>query len=150
MTENCAKEFKLLLIQNIVNETFSGAYDPLSKRYVEWKQKHGAYSGFWKQWGDLVRAISIRQTPKGNVVEVNRGAMPSRSSSWTTSATLTPIWKYAFYNEMGYTPRQVGFMFRGQAARPVFKPSAEQYRIGFLDRRRRDALNKIRSRWGNG
>lgn len=148
MTENCAKEFKLLLIQNIVNETFSGGYDPLSKRYVEWKQQQGAYSGFWKQWGDLVRAIWIRPTPKGFTVEVNRGAMPSRSSSWGSKKIITPVWKYAFYGEMGRKPG--GFIRNGQPPRAVFKPSAEQYRVGFLDRRRRDALNKIRSKWGNG
>ena len=144
MTHNCAKDYSMLLIQNIVNEKFSGSYDPLNERYEEWKSQHGGESGFWKLWGDLLRAISIRSTPKGFTVGIEKDVLPSKSSSMGKIQKITPIWEYAYYGEMG---RGQSAWSKGQPARAVFKPSAEEYRLIFLGKRRREAFDKIRRAW---
>jgi len=147
MNHNCAKDLRMLTIRNIMDEKYSGGYAPLSEKYEDWKARHGGETGFWKLWGDLVRAISIRETPKGYTVGIEKNVLPSRSSSMGKTKKITPIWKYAAYGELGYSARQVGFMFRDQKARPVFKPSAEEFRLSFLDKRRNDAFDKIKRAW---
>jgi len=144
MTNNCAKDYRMLLIQNIMDEKYSGSYTALNERYEEWKEKNGGESGFWKLWGDLVRAISIRQTPKGFTVGIEKGVMPTRSSSMGKTKKITPIWQYAYYGEFG---RGTAAWSKGQPARPVFKPSAEEFRLTFLDKRRMDAFDKIKRAW---
>jgi len=135
----------MLLITNIMDEKYSGSYEPLNERYEDWKAKHGGETGFWKLWGDLVRAISIRSTPKGFTVGIEKGVMPTRSSSTGKVQKLTPVWEYAYYGEFGRGPG--GWSTKGQPARPVFKPSAEEFRLSFLDKRRRDAFDKIKRAW---
>lgn len=145
MLQNCAKELKILLIQNIMYGKYSSIYPPLSEGYEKWKIKQGGESGFWKLWGSLVASISIRDTPKGFSVGIEKDAMPIRSSSMGKVKKLTPVWMYAWYGE--YSHWQKGIFHGIQPSRPVFRPTQNEYRLLFLDKRRKDAFNKIKSAW---
>jgi hypothetical protein len=147
LTDGCAEEFKELLIQNIMMDKFAGGYRPLSPKYKEWKQKHGGLPGFWKLWGELYNAISLRDTPKGTSVGIERDVLPARTSSLIGQDTFTPIWKYAYYNEYGYGTMRVGFLTRDQAKRPVFHPTQVEYKAIFWEKRANKSLNKFRGVW---
>ena len=148
LTLRCAKEERMLLIQNIMSEKFAPGYEKLSPIYEEWKAEHGGESGFWKLYGSLVSAITIRDTPKGNSVGIEKNVMPTRSSSWGRSQKLTPIWKYAWYGEMsrqGFS--KGGLTVNAQPGRPVFRPTAQEYRTVFLGKQRSAALDRIMGVW---
>jgi len=128
-----------------MTEKYRSLYPELNEQYAEWKAKHGAESGFWKLWGSLVSAISVRETPKGYSVGIEKNVMPIRTSSMGKKTKLTPVWMYAWYGE--YSHGQRG-LFRGiQPSRPVFRPTQYEYNKIFLDKRRKDALNKIKAAW---
>jgi len=145
MLRNCANEHRTLLIQNIMWGKYSSIYPELSPGYEKWKEKQGGESGFWKLWGSLVSAISVRETPKGFSVGIEKDAMPIRTSSMGRKRKLTPIWMYAWYGE--YSHRQRGMFFGIQPSRPVFRPTQNEYRLMFLDKRRKEAFDKIKRAW---
>jgi hypothetical protein len=145
MNYTAAKELKMLLISNIMSEKFAGLYPELSKPYADWKEKHGGQAGFWKLWGSLVSSISVRETPKGYSVGIEKNMMPIKTSSMGKKSKLTPVWMYAWYGE--YSHRQRGIFHGIQPSRPVFRPTYHEYYVMFMDKRRKDALDKIKAAW---
>lgn len=153
ITQDLAQEFRKELIYNILTQKYAGGYEPLSKIQMEYKEKHGLPPDFWIQWGDLLKTISLRATPKGFSVGVERNVMPSRSSSFLKkhedgSGPRTPVWKYFWYNEFGRGPFSAkGVSVSRQPARPVFVPTMKEFKAEFLVARREKAWQKIRSAW---
>jgi hypothetical protein len=149
MTRNCAYEFKTLLIWNIATGKFDPLYDALSPGYKLWKkQQEGSQQGFWKLWGSVQSSFSVRPTPKGYSIGIEKGVMPIRTSSWGTKKKLTPVWMYFWYGEKGMNAFSRNGMNVGeQPPRPVFEPTRDEYRVQFLDKRRRNALDNIAREW---
>jgi hypothetical protein len=149
MTHNCANEFRLLLIWNILTGKFDSFYRPLSPVYKKWKDKQeGAEQGFWKLWGTLQLSFQVRPTPKGYSIGVDKAALPQRTSSWGTKKKLTPVWMYFWYGEKGRLPFSRNGMNVGeQPPRPVFSPTIDEYRPVFNDKRSRDVLDKVKRTW---
>jgi len=145
MIYNCAKDYKTLLIQNIMFEKYRGMYKKLNPLYEDWKEKNNASMGFWKLWGSLINAISIRDTPKGYSVGIEKNVMPLETSSMGKKKKITPVWMYAWYGE--YTHYQKG-IFKGiQPARPVFRPTQLEYKLTSYTKRKMELFNKIRNSW---
>lgn len=145
MIYNCAKEYKILLINNIMFGKFSGMYPDLNPTYKKWKKKQGALDGFWKLWGSLVNSISIRETPKGYSIGIEKNVMPMRTSSMGKKKKITPVWMYAWYGE--YSHRQQGIFNGVQPSRPVFRPTQFEYQPIFKEKRAKEAFSKIRNSW---
>ena len=102
MTHNCANEFKMLLIWNIATGKYDSLYEPLSPSYKLWKKnQEGSLEGFWKLWGSLMGSFSVRPTPKGYSVGVEKSVLPMKTSSWGTKKKITPVWMYYWYGEKG-------------------------------------------------
>jgi len=148
MTRNCAGEFKTILILNMATSKYSAAYAELSPSYKKWKAKNASFEGFWKLWGSLMTSISLRETPKGYSVGVQKDVVPMRTSSWGSNKKLTPVFMYFWYGEKGRNAfSKNGMVVRNQPPRPVFQPTVDEYRIEFLDKRRKEAINKIHKVW---
>jgi hypothetical protein len=149
MTHNCANEFKTLLIWNIATGKYDSLYDPLSPSYKLWKKnQEGSQEGFWKLWGSLQSSFSVRPTPKGYSVGVEKSVLPSRTSSWGTKKKITPVWMYYWYGEKGRNAfSRNGMNVAVQPPRPIFMPTYDEYKVGFLDKRRKATLDKIAREW---
>ena len=148
LTRDLADDYQKFLIGNIINQRYAGDYPALSETYLKWKRSHGGQEGFWKLYGDLVNAISIRPTEKGYSVGIERDALPSQTSSMFEPKKITPIWQYAMYGEKG---RGSFSTMRGhlgsQPARPVFGPSAEEFKATFVKKRQEGAFGNIGKAW---
>jgi hypothetical protein len=145
--EDLAKEYKDKLVFNIATEKYGYLYQPLSSKYVKWKQDNADHTGFWKMYGTLMRSISLRETPKGYSVGVEKDILPTQSSSWYNPKKITPVWMYAWYGEKGYSTRKVGFLVRRQVPRPVFTPTTSEFKILNWSRAGRLTMAKIRKAW---
>lgn len=145
MCYNAAKEYKILLINNIMFEKFSGLYDDLNPSYKKWKKRQGKDDGFWKLWGSLVNSISLRETPKGFSVGIEKNVMPLETSSMGKIKKITPVWMYAWYGEHSY--KHEGIFTGVQPARPVFRPTQEEFKPIFKEKRAKEAWSKIRNSW---
>jgi hypothetical protein len=148
LTRDLADDYKKFLISNIINQHYASTYPELSEVYLKWKEKQGGQEGFWRLWGDLVNAISVRVTEKGYSVGIEKDAMPSRTSSMFNPKKVTPIWQYAKYGEEGRGSFET---MRGrlgpQPARPVFGPSAEEFKVLFVKKRQEGAFNNVTKVW---
>lgn len=145
--EDLAKEYKEKLVFNISTEKYGALYQPLSEKYVKWKQDNADHTGFWKMYGTLMNSISIRDTPKGYSVGVEKNVLPAQSSSWWKPKKITPVWMYAWYGEKGYSIRKVGFLMRRQVPRPVFTPTTAEFKILNWQRAGKLTVAKIRRTW---
>lgn len=143
MIYNCAREFKILLIQNIMFEKYKGLYKPLNPLYEDWKEKNNGAMGFWKLWGSLVNAISLRETPKGYSVGIEKNVMPIKTSSMGRKKKITPVWMYFWYGEHIHFQKGI---FKGvQPARPVYMPTVLEYKYSSYNKRQQELFSKIRN-----
>jgi len=145
MSYNAAKEYKILLINNIMFQKFSGLYPDLSPVYAKWKKAQGGSQGFWKLWGSLINAISLRETPKGFSVGIEKNVMPIKTSSIGKKKKITPVWMYAWYGE--YSHGQQGIFNGIQPSRPVFRPTQHEFDPIFKEKRAKESWSKIRNSW---
>ena len=145
-----AEEFRISLVLNIVTQRFSGTFDPLSPAWKKWKAKHGASPNFWVAYGDLHRAITVRETKKGYSVGAELGVYPTRSTSFDNKRTeKTAIWKYLFYNEFGRGPIDNGkFKVGPQPARPTIAPTRANLGEEFWTQKmRKEFEKKVAEAW---
>ncbi len=148
MQYHSAVGFHHLLINNLVHERFKGggfgfgSYAPYNPRYAAWK---GSSSGFWILDGDLVSNIVKRKMgrPKGWAVGVN-DVPDSGKKSWLKergkAGKRKSIGMYAIMNEFGDPARNF-------PARPLFRPTREEYAKDHWPKEGMKSLVKIGNQW---
>lgn len=140
----CSIDYKNLVIQNILTQKFATTYRPYSPRYAKWKtQQMLGGSHFWRLYGDLLKSISAFRTSDGWMGGIPAGAMDSGGKSWfSTRGSLKGAAKsiamYAKVMEHG---------LNRHPARPVFGPTAQEYRQSGYKVRASRSLGKIRFGW---
>ncbi len=144
MPRRCANEASQLLRGNINKQAFT-PYTRYTKRYAKWKREQGYPSMFWKLSGDLIRAIRVHRVAHTEwFAGISDSAMDSGGKSYGKGRRV-PIGMYANILEYGGKFPQVN---QEHPPRPVFVPTAQQYRKGGLMLKQADkSFKKIASKW---
>lgn len=143
MPRRCAMEAVQLLRGNINKQAFS-PYVSYTKKYAKWKRQQGRPSMFWKLTGDLIQAIRVhRITQTAWMAGISGSAMDSGGKSYGKGRRV-PIGMYARILEYGGNFGSGG----KHPKRPVFVPTAHQYRTGGMMMKQADRSFKvIGSKW---
>ena len=140
----CAVEFRQLLIRNIVTQKYASRYARYSQRYAHWKsQVMGFGLDYWKLSGDLLRSLTAFKTTRGYMAGIPAGVLDSGGKSWDGDSQ-NPVGdreyvaKYAAKLEMGG---------HNQPARPLFKPTTEEYAVAGFPIKGRESLKRMSRVW---
>ncbi|RLA02600.1 MAG: hypothetical protein DRQ42_00220 [Gammaproteobacteria bacterium] len=150
LPRSCAIEARNLLIGNINKQSF--LYQSYSKAYRKWKIKMGYPLIYWRLRGDLANNIRFfrksaaltSMDPSGRkggvswMAGVPGGIYDSGGKNWSGSGAPTQIALYARVNEYGNSK---------VPARPLFRPTALQYKKAYLPKQGMRSLLRIRGKW---
>jgi hypothetical protein len=104
---------------NISIQKFAGQWSPLNQRYKEWKIFAYGESRWWIMSGALQKSLSAFKLSGGWFGGIPAHAMaPSTSWFGTKPGAPVSIAEYGYWAEYGR---------RGQAARPLFNPTLEEF-----------------------
>jgi hypothetical protein len=143
----CAVDYVNLLRRNIMTQKFAGGYAPYHPRYRQWKSEYFATTGFWVMRGSVVNALTVYRDrhPQRWVGGLPPGAGTVPGSSWFgPPGTGKPanINMYAYVNEYGGS---YGGSVR--PARPVFRPTKQEYERSGFPKRGKESLDIIGRSW---
>jgi len=143
-----AVEFCNLLRINISTQKYAAGYQSYNEQYLAWKSTYGKGAGrvnYWELYGDLLANIKPSKTGKGKnkgwLGGVGAGISDDGGKSWLGTGSKGKPRYIAAYGVWGEYGR------RGQAARPLFTPTSEEYeKTGFVQQSDK-SLNMILNVW---
>jgi hypothetical protein len=104
---------------NISTQRFAGQWSPLNQRYKEWKLFAFGESRWWIMSGALQKSLSAFRLQGGWFGGVPENATaPGTSWFGTDPGSPVSIAEYGYWAEYGR---------RGQAARPLFNPTLDEF-----------------------
>lgn len=142
MPRRCALEATQVLRGNINKQAYA-PYQSYTDKYAKWKRQHGYPNMFWKLSGDLIRNIKTHRISHTEwMAGISDSAMGVRGH-YSGNLKRYPIAKYARVLEYG------GNFGRGgrHPARPVFRPTAKDYRRSLMPKQADKSLGIIASKW---
>lgn len=144
LPRRAAQEAVALLRENIYRQTYAGRYRPWTSRYRDWKVKRGAPMMYWNLSGDLIRNLrSIRFGSRDFVAGIQANIMDSGNKSFGKKGKQKAIAMYAYVMEYGGDYGKGG----KHPARPLFRPTANEYWRDFLPRQGHLSLIAIGDKW---
>ena len=148
MPRRCSHDAVSLLRGNINKQVFA-PYAPYSERYRKWKSERGYPLIFWKLKGDLIMAIKSHRITSGMGQEVqylagiSSTAYDSGAKDYYGRGPRKRIAEYARILEFGGSFGKGG----NHPARPLFRPTARQYRHGAMINQGVKSLRNIANKW---
>lgn len=137
----CANDYVELLRKNMLSQKFAARYDAYSPRYKKWKDKYYGDKGYWLLTKTLYNIVGTYRGQKpGDWIgglPPNMGTTRRVMGSQKRRRTQVSVNVYAHANEYGI----------GVPARPIFKPTKEEYENGQFIQRIKQFKNEIRKRW---
>lgn len=138
MTQACADEYRLLVINNLLTQKFATGYRPYSPKYAKWKtQTMMLGSQFWRLYGDLVNNIEVFKVGDTFMGGIKAGVMDSGGKSWFS----TPA------RRLGKPKEIVMYAKKLEKDRPLFEPTRQEYKNSGYPARGILALRKIGAGW---
>ena len=130
-----AIDYYQLLTKNILSGKYAGSWT-YGKEYGPWKIKNRP-GPFWKLTGDLMKSLTTWKDGKGY-----RSGIPAGKTGGMGWSLKGPhkrsIGMYGWYGEYGR---------KGQPARPLFKPTMDEYAASGHKKRGAEALKGIGRHW---
>lgn len=116
----CAVDYVYRVSNNISTQKFAASYSPLNERYRHWKiLQFGQDKGFWVLRGLLQKSIKPFKVREGWFGGIDADIM-APGTSWFGEKPGSPISiaEYGYWLEYGR---------RGQPARPLFRPTLDEF-----------------------
>jgi len=141
-----ALDYRELLTSNILTEKYASVYPPYNERYKAWKETYFASMGFLKMRRTMVDNLTVYRGKYKNWVYsgLPPGLMVSGSSWFGPPGKGKPVSvnMYAWVNEYGGN-----WGFGVHPARPVWRPTKDEYqKDGFINRGN-ESLELIKRSW---
>ena len=134
-----ALDYVYRVSNNISIQRFAGDWTPLNQRYKEWKLFAFGESRWWIMSGALQKSLSAFRLQDGWFGGVPEHAMaPSTSWFGTEPGALVSIAEYGYWAEYGR---------KGQAARPLFRPTLQEFVEEGWPRQADMAITKLAGAW---
>ena len=127
-----------LLRKNLTTGRFSAAYPPYSLRYAEYKRIMVGHLRPWQLFGDVLRSITVFKHGPGFMGGIPAGLFDKGGKGWYGTGSPSAIAAYARANEFGEgrTP-----------ARPLFRPTFEQFKDETVPKYSDTFLREVRRWW---
>jgi len=129
-----AIDYEHRLTSAIMSQKYAGTYSPYSRSYAMWKRRRtSVFPGYWMLSGALLRSLRVLKIGDAWFSGVQPGALGERGR---------PI---ALYGSAG----EFADVRRKQPARPVFRPTLEEYRKDpeGWEKRGIETLVKVEQSW---
>lgn len=141
-----AVDYRDLLSFNITSQKYASGYAPYNTRYEAWKTQYFANMGFHMMRSTMVSNLTVyRGRYKNWVFSGLPPGLTVPGSSWfgpPGKGKSVPVSMYAWVNEYG------GNWGHGyHPARPVWRPSLQEYKTEGAINRGKESLEIIRRSW---
>lgn len=126
-----------LLRRNITTGVMP-TYPPYHPKYAEYKTLMVGHLKPWQLFGDVLANITVFRHGKGFMGGIPAGKMDRGGKGWYGTGKPSSIAAYARANEFGQgkTP-----------ARPIFRPTFENFKAKDLPRFEKETFNEIKRWW---
>ena len=147
MNRKCAIGYAQMLVRNIMSlKRPSPLYVP---RYHAWKKKYGrmGYPAPWRLFGDLVANISNFRDGPGWMGGIQAGIFDTGNKSWLGKGDTGESKEIAMYARVGEFGGKLPRGGGDHPARPVFRPTMEEYAQAEWPKQGGIALKEVGRSW---
>lgn len=145
-----AVDYMNLVIRNIMTGKHTSGYKQYHPRYKAWESQYGLGHGYWKLMGDLVKNVNYRRVPVKSGAYAWFSGVPAGvmagGKSW-----FSPGQRRGKKKEIAWTGKIMEGIIKtnkqNHPARPMFKPTLEEYKGAGAGKRGRQALVSLKRHW---